>query len=404
MTAARAALACVCIGRAITVSVLHGITEVKGRAREATGSADRLARGATALRGDTVAAAGSNGSTAEVAEAARIEVQGRARPVISHVRPSVDAGRYPAKGSLGEPVVVTAEVFTDGHDQVACTLLFRHEDEEEWRTAPMVCMDNDVWTAEFVPERLGAHLFCIRATVDWFGTWRHDLSAKAEAGQPVDVEFLVGSDIVAAAAMRAQGEDAVSLGEWANRLRHAAAAAAGGKTATGLELAACAAPGRSRGALARPSARGDLGHVPRSWSIARRHASALGTRCFPGRPLPTPRGPARWRTRPPACPTWRPWASTRSTCHRSTPSAPPIARAGTAARPRAGRPRESLGHRERGRRAHRHRPGPRLLRRLRPPGAHRRAPRHGHRAGPRVPVLTRPSLGVRTPGVVPPSP
>ncbi len=237
VTAARAVAACVWIGRAVTLSVLHGITQATRCAGEATAEAGRPTAGPVAPRGDEVVAVGPEGALREGAQPADIDLAGRSRPVIGHVRPSVDGGRYPAKGSLGEPVVVTADVFTDGQDELACTLLFRHRDEEEWKAAPMVCVGNDVWTAEFVAQRLGMHLFCLRATVDWFGTWQHDLSAKAGAGQPVDVELLVGSDIVAAAAGRAQGADAAALGGWSRGLRQAAAAAAQGDASAGLELA-----------------------------------------------------------------------------------------------------------------------------------------------------------------------
>ena len=243
-SAARAALACFCVGRAITVSVFHGIAEVTKGVSVASSEAGGRAHGAAAPRGDAIATAASD-ATGTLGDGAAgveigIEASGRVRPVISDVRPSVDGGRYPAKASLGLPVVVTADVFTDGHDQVACTLLFRHEDEAEWTTAPMVSMDNDRWTGDFVAEALGTHLFCLRATVDWFGTWHHDLAAKAEAGQPVDVELLVGSDIVAAVAERAEGQDAVSLREWADALHDTAVAAARGDAAPGLELAASA--------------------------------------------------------------------------------------------------------------------------------------------------------------------
>ena len=57
-------------------------------------------------------------------------VPGRVRPlaparvVVDVVAPLVDAGRYPAKGTVGEPVVVTADVFLDGHDHPAAALWY----------------------------------------------------------------------------------------------------------------------------------------------------------------------------------------------------------------------------------------------------------------------------------------
>ena len=51
---------------------------------------------------------------------------GRKRVVIENVRPEIDGGRHPVKRVLGEQVTVKADVFTDGHDSLACVLLFGH--------------------------------------------------------------------------------------------------------------------------------------------------------------------------------------------------------------------------------------------------------------------------------------
>src|SRR5436190_14081598 len=40
----------------------------------------------------------------------------RQRVVIENVTPEVDEGRFPAKRTVGEAVVVEADVFADGHD------------------------------------------------------------------------------------------------------------------------------------------------------------------------------------------------------------------------------------------------------------------------------------------------
>src|SRR4051812_5255575 len=54
-------------------------------------------------------------------------IAGRSRAVISGLRPLVDGGRYPVKRILHEPVHVEADIFTDGHDRLRCTLLYQHE-------------------------------------------------------------------------------------------------------------------------------------------------------------------------------------------------------------------------------------------------------------------------------------
>ena len=55
---------------------------------------------------------------------------GRRRVVIEAVTPEIDAGRFPAKRSVGERVTVEADVFADGHDAVSSVLRWRHESSQ----------------------------------------------------------------------------------------------------------------------------------------------------------------------------------------------------------------------------------------------------------------------------------
>jgi starch synthase (maltosyl-transferring) len=161
------------------------------------------------------------------------ETFGRARPVITGVRPTVDGGRYPAKGALGETVAVSADIFTDGHDELAAEVRFRHEDETRWRAAPLVPLGNDRFGGEFPVERTGRHRFCIRATVDHFAGWRRDLEARAAAGQWLAVELSVGADLVRRAAARAKGADRRRLAALADALTEASVNGAGGPEVAG---------------------------------------------------------------------------------------------------------------------------------------------------------------------------
>jgi len=159
---------------------------------------------------------------------------GRARPVITGVRPTVDDGHYPAKGAVGERVAVEADIFADGHDELSAHVRFRHEAGVPWETAPLEPVGNDHWQGEFPVLRTGLHHFCIRATVDRFGTWLKDLQARAGAGQDLSVELVVGGALVGQAAARAKGVDRRRLAELADRL-HRTAEVTGG--AAGLDVA-----------------------------------------------------------------------------------------------------------------------------------------------------------------------
>jgi starch synthase (maltosyl-transferring) len=119
-----------------------------------------------------------------------------ARVVVESVRPQVDGGRYPVKRVIGEEVLVEADVFADGHDQVACVLLWRIQEEAEWKAVPMEFRHNDHWAAAFSVEQLGRYQYKVRAWVDPFLTWRRDLVKRRDAGQDLSVDFLIGARLV----------------------------------------------------------------------------------------------------------------------------------------------------------------------------------------------------------------
>ena len=129
--------------------------------------------------------------TAPVAPADRAE-QMAARIAIEAVSPSVDGGRFAAKRSAGESVLVTADIFSDGHDVLAAELLWRAEDDPDWSRAPMTLRGNDVWEGWFPLLRVGRHLFAIEAWWSEFGTFRRDLGKKRDAGLDIALELREG--------------------------------------------------------------------------------------------------------------------------------------------------------------------------------------------------------------------
>jgi starch synthase (maltosyl-transferring) len=152
------------------------------------------------------------------------QVDGRRRVAIEGVSPEVEAGRFPAKRSLGERVAIEADVFADGHDAVACVVRYRHQSESVWTEVPMALVVNDRWRAEIVVSQLGRYLYTVQGWVDRFQTWRLQLAKRIAAGQDVALELKVGAQLVEAAAKRAQGADSTLL------TRHAASFANGDAT------------------------------------------------------------------------------------------------------------------------------------------------------------------------------
>src|SRR4029079_18799372 len=126
-------------------------------------------------------------------------LNGLQRVVIETVEPQVDCGRFPIKRTVGEDVVVTADVYADGHDAVAAVVLFRKAGESRWCETPMRPLDNDRWQGSFNVDTLGRYEYSVEAWIDRFASWRHDLSKKAGAGQEGALELLEGAALVGTA-------------------------------------------------------------------------------------------------------------------------------------------------------------------------------------------------------------
>jgi starch synthase (maltosyl-transferring) len=147
------------------------------------------------------------------------ELNGRRRVVIEGITPQVDGGRFPAKRTVGDRVRVEADVFTDGHDAIAASLLARREGSNEWTEIPMQPLVNDRWFATFRVGELGRYGFKVQGWVDHFETWHRDLLKRIAAESDALVDYLIGADLVDAAASRATGADHAWLSGRATVLR-----------------------------------------------------------------------------------------------------------------------------------------------------------------------------------------
>ena len=147
-------------------------------------------------------------------------MDGRHRVVIERVSPEIDGGRFAIKRVVGEIVSVEADVFADGHDQVACEVLY-WQDKEKLKSSPMTPLGNDRWRGEFLVETLGRYHYTVQGWIDRFQTWHDDLEKRIAARQDVRIELLMGTELIEEAAAQATGDDAGALREWARRLRDA---------------------------------------------------------------------------------------------------------------------------------------------------------------------------------------
>lgn len=136
-----------------------------------------------------------------------MEFDGRKRVVIENVKPCIDNGRFPVKRVVGEIVDVTADVFCDSHDVISAMVLYKKNDENEWNKSPMEYFDNDRWAGSFVLQSTGVHLYTVIGWVDHFATWLQKFNKKHVSGQSIDIEILIGVNMIREIADRASFED-----------------------------------------------------------------------------------------------------------------------------------------------------------------------------------------------------
>src|SRR5436853_3190068 len=107
------------------------------------------------------------------------------RVILEGVAPEIDCGRFPIKRTVGEEVVVEADIHTDGHEVLAAALRYRPAEANEWTEVAMTPRGNDRWSGRFLVTRQGYYEYTLQGWIDRFAKWRHDLGKKADAGQDV---------------------------------------------------------------------------------------------------------------------------------------------------------------------------------------------------------------------------
>ena len=141
---------------------------------------------------------------------------------IEDVYPLIDGGRFPVKRVAGERIEVWADIYRDGHDVVNAALVWRREQDREWRREPMTHHSNDRWGGSFVPDQPGRYVYAIEAWTDEFATWRHGFELKQKAGADLTLEAIEGAGMLtkaqaggnaAAAVILRQCEDFLQTGD-----------------------------------------------------------------------------------------------------------------------------------------------------------------------------------------------
>ena len=123
-----------------------------------------------------------------------VAIDGRLRAVVENVTPRVDDGAFPVKRVVGDTLVVEADAFADGHDEVRAVLRWsRTDDGRSGTRVEMEPLGNDRWRASFALAQIGRYEYTVTGWVDHWRTWRHDLQKRVEAGQDVTVDLQIGA-------------------------------------------------------------------------------------------------------------------------------------------------------------------------------------------------------------------
>lgn len=167
-----------------------------------------------------------------ITEQHMIDRDGRERVVIEAVSPTVDNGAFPIKRTPGETVTVSADLFADGHDEIAASVLFKSSSSEKWHEVAMEKLENDRFQTTFTVDTFEPHSFKICGRIDSFASWKKGLIKKHEAGQNVSSELLAGAHLISAAAKRADRTSAKKLARYSNAIENTSDQSGAVSTAT----------------------------------------------------------------------------------------------------------------------------------------------------------------------------
>jgi len=129
------------------------------------------------------------------------------RVVIDYVSPEINAGEFFIKRVINEIVIVNAHVLGDGHDVVAASVLYKHENDKHWSESRLQLIVNDEWQTFFIVDKQGFYTYKVEGWVDYALNWQHGIERKIDDGQHVKSELLEGIDYLKALLKKVSDSD-----------------------------------------------------------------------------------------------------------------------------------------------------------------------------------------------------
>jgi starch synthase (maltosyl-transferring) len=150
--------------------------------------------------------------------------------VIEAVWPSIDGGRHPVKGIVGDMLPVEATVYRHGHERVRAAVSWTAPGDTAVRETPMTLINPglDRWRAEIRLEQAGRYHLTIAGWTDLYASWVEELSKRVRAAHPdVASEIAEGLALVVRVFKGLRGEARREIGVMLERLRDSAREPAG---------------------------------------------------------------------------------------------------------------------------------------------------------------------------------
>ena len=123
-------------------------------------------------------------------------MKNQSRIVIENISPEINNGDFNIKRVVNEIVNVSADVMADGHDIIATSVLFKHENSKKWEEVRMSPHFDNKWSASFTVEKQGFYSYKVIGWVDYALNWQHGISRKIDDNQVVTSELLEGIEYI----------------------------------------------------------------------------------------------------------------------------------------------------------------------------------------------------------------
>ena len=137
-------------------------------------------------------------------------MQNQKRAVIDYVYPKINDGDFYIKRVVNEIVHVDAHILVDGHDVLAASVLYKHENEKKWHETRMYTV-NDEWKASFKVTKQGYYTYKVQGWVDYALNWQHGIERKIHDNQYVASELLEGIELIKQIKAKTKQDDSLYL-------------------------------------------------------------------------------------------------------------------------------------------------------------------------------------------------